>query len=57
MSFKGIIWIRWWYGGDKDNLVPNIDKIEGRIFSRLGNEELMNLLEDILLERISEDDS
>ncbi|GAM44081.1 hypothetical protein TCE0_060r19415 [Talaromyces pinophilus] len=55
-SFKDTIWMRWWHGGEEDELIANVDIIEGRVFGRLGREELMDLLDDMLPEGMSKDD-
>lgn len=54
--FKDDIWMRWWHGGEEDRLIANVDMPEGKVFGRLGREELMNLLDDSLPEGMSQDD-
>jgi salicylate hydroxylase len=54
--YKGRTWMRWWHGGDEDRLVANVEVPEGKIYGRLGREELMHLLDDFLPDGMSKDD-
>lgn len=50
------VWMRWWHGGDEDRLIADVEVPEGKVFGRLGREELMGLLDDSLPEGMSKDD-
>lgn len=55
-SLNDDIWMRWWHGGDEDKLIADVRMPEGKVFGRLGREELMDLLDDSLPEGLSKDD-
>lgn len=55
-SFKDTIWMRWWHGGEEDKLIANVEVPEGKVYGRLGREELMDLLDDSLPEGMSKEE-
>lgn len=44
------VWMRWWHGGVEDRLITDVEVPDGKVFGRLGREELMTLLDDLLPE-------
>lgn len=54
--FTSPTWMHWWHGGDQDRLIANVKVPEGKVFGRLGREELMTLLDDLLPEGRSKED-
>lgn len=46
--YTGRVWMHWWHGGEEDKLIAAVEVPEGKIYGRLGREELMKLLDDSL---------
>lgn len=53
--FTGRTWMRWWHGGSEDKLIANVEVPEGKIYGRLGREELLELLDEMLPATASKD--
>ncbi|KAK5993492.1 Salicylate hydroxylase-like protein [Cladobotryum mycophilum] len=49
-------WMQWWHAGEEDRLIANLEVPEDRVFGRVGREELMTLLDDMLPEGMSKDE-
>jgi salicylate hydroxylase len=54
--FTARTWMRWWHGGDEDRLIADVEVPEGKLYGRLGREELMDLLDDSLPQGVNKDD-
>ncbi|CRG89158.1 hypothetical protein PISL3812_06194 [Talaromyces islandicus] len=52
----GSVWMRWWHGGEEDRLIAEVEVPMGRLYGRLGREELMELLDDSLPNRLNKRD-